>query len=335
MKKSIFLILTLSITGFLSCNKTNSSDSEAKLDDSLSSTSQDQSGFDSIVSDYTEENDSTDYSKPAYTESTPTLTTTEAQLSHMQNSGSWEKYQSGILPQMAEDAPEYCGKILNANKRFIVVDKGKMKLFLYDPYGNILKSYGIACAKNYGTKQKKGDSRTTEGFFIAEGVYDSSNWLFTDDNGYTSPTKGVYGPKFIRVQRPIGIHGTGSPGSIGKRCSHGCIRVTNQNILELTKYVGSGTPIIISPGPRDMAVNAQAGIYRASVSTEPGVPRAQPGKAVPSYSGEKTQPKEEAAPAAAENTEVEPQAEQPEGDQPEIQEITKENPVPEAEPEED
>lgn len=207
------------------------------------------------------------------------LNTTASQLNYMKNSTSWNKYESGILPDMASDAPSYCQKILESDgKRFIIVDKGKMKVFLYDPYGNIEKSYGIACAKNYGTKHKFGDSRTTEGIFEVEGVYDSTNWLYTNDAGYTSPTKGVYGPRFIRLTTPyIGIHGTGSPGSIGKRCSHGCIRVVNDNILELVKYVEPGMPVIISPGPVDMAVNEKEGSVMLSVVTEPGTPKAVAG----------------------------------------------------------
>lgn len=209
----------------------------------------------------------------------PDLSTAESQLTHMQNSDDWEKYETGILPQMAEDAPAYCKKILESDgKRFIIVDKAKMKLFLYDPFGNVEKSYGIACAKNYGTKKKKGDSRTTEGCFEVKGVFDSTEWLFTNDAGYTSPTKGVYGPRFVRLSIPyIGIHGTGSPGSIGRRCSHGCIRVTNDNILDLVQYVEEGMPVIISPGPRDMAVNKREGSDILSVSTEPGSPKAVPG----------------------------------------------------------
>lgn len=202
----------------------------------------------------------------------PDFSTGEKQREFMLNSENADLYVDGILPQMTEDAPEYSRAILESEgKRFIVVDKGKMKLFLYDPYGNIEKSYGIACAKNYGTKHKKGDSRTTEGCFQVKGVFDSTEWLFTDDNGYTSPTKGQYGPRFIRLNIPyIGIHGTGSPGSIGRRCSHGCIRVTNANIMELVEFVEPGMTVIISPGPRDMAVNEREGYNIPSVMTEPG-----------------------------------------------------------------
>lgn len=286
MNKFFYLSLLLSVTTLVSCGGANASKGEGAVSDqSATDTFTDISA---AAAQDSAANAINDTAKTAAAEEKPVLKlpTTESQLAHMRTSGSWDKYQSGILPQMAADVPEYCEKLLRSNRKFIIVDKGKMKLFLYDPYGNIIKSYGIACAKNYGTKQRKGDSRTPEGYFDAEGVYDSTNWLFTDDNGYTSPTRGVYGPRFIRVVRPVGIHGTGSPGSIGKRCSHGCIRVTNDNIMELVKYVSAGTPIIVSPGPKDMAVNKQAGIYVASVASEPGGSRAKAGAYVEGGSSE-------------------------------------------------
>lgn len=196
-------------------------------------------------------------------------------IQYMKNSGHWDKYSKGILPRMAQDERQYVENLLNDHHgNFIIVDKAKMKVFLYDAYGRIIKSYGMACARNYGTKHRRGDSCTPEGYFTAEGIYNSSEWLYTDDFGNTSQTKGMFGPKFIRVKVPgtnaIGIHGTASPGSIGGRRSHGCIRLTNDNILDLAPRVKKGVPIIISPGPKDMAYNDHMGCYVPPVVTEPG-----------------------------------------------------------------
>lgn len=176
------------------------------------------------------------------------------------------KYKGGIIPVIAREVPDYADKLiyeLHKYDRFIVVDKASMRVILYDKYGQVMKSYGMACAKNYGTKHKKADSRTPEGFFSLEGKYDSTNWYFTNDWGYTSKVRGVFGPRFLRLKTPvtrqIGIHGTGSPGSIGKRVSHGCIRITNENILELHGLVEPGIPIIVLPGPKDREVNRKEG----------------------------------------------------------------------------
>lgn len=175
-------------------------------------------------------------------------------------------YKGGIMRVIAENVPDYADKLIASTfSKFIVVDKASMRVILYNKYGHLIKAFDMACAKNYGTKHKKADSRTPEGFFSAEGVYDSTDWLFTDDNGVTSKKKGQFGPRFIRIRIPgtsqIGIHGTCAPWSIGHRVSHGCIRLTNENILELVKDVEPGMPIIVLPGKRDRAVNREEG-YR-------------------------------------------------------------------------
>lgn len=218
-------------------------------------------------------------------------TATDA-ITFMQKSQDWAKYQEGILPQMAGENLGYASRLLNSPyKHFIVVDKDKMKVILFDRYGRVVHQYGMAGPRNYGTKHKKGDSRTPEGYFSAEGVYDSTDWEFTDDNGVKHPGK-CFGPRFIRVKNPVttqvGIHGTSSPGSIGRRTSHGCIRVFNENILQLVKYVEIGMPIIILPGPEDRAVNSREGHPTGYFNT--GVER---------YAGAQTAPKKQTSKPAA------------------------------------
>lgn len=182
------------------------------------------------------------------------------------------KYNAGILPRMLDEVPQYAIKLLNnTHEGFIVVDKFTMRVILYDAYGCLRKEYKMACSKNYGTKHKRADNRTPEGFFSIEGIYDSSEWLFTDDDGHTSDVKGQFGPKFLRLKVPvtsqIGIHGTCAPWSLGGRRSHGCIRISNENILELAELVEPGMPVIVSPGRRDMAVNEEEGYDIPAVTT--------------------------------------------------------------------
>ena len=199
----------------------------------------------------------------------------EEAIDYMRQSGHWDEYSRGIIPSVAEECLEYATGLLNNEySRFIVVDKGRMEVILYNKYGRVERQYGMACAKNFGTKHRRADSRTPEGFFTAEGIYDSTDWLFTDDNGKTSDKKGQFGPRFIRLKCPntsqIGIHGTVAPWSIGHRVSHGCIRITNENILELVELVEVGMPIIVSPGTRDMKVNLSEGYDIPSITTVPG-----------------------------------------------------------------
>lgn len=185
------------------------------------------------------------------------------------------EYSDGVIPAILEASPEYAERLAReGSDGFIIVDKARMKVILYDRYGIAQRTYGMACSKNYGTKLKKGDLRTPEGFFSVEGVYDSTEWLFTDDNGVTSKKKGQFGPRFIRLKIPntsqIGIHGTCAPWTIGHRSSHGCIRITNENILELVELVHVGMPVIVLPGKRDRLVNREEGSDIVYFATAPG-----------------------------------------------------------------
>ena len=42
------------------------------------------------------------------------------------------------------------------------------------------------------------------------------------------------------------IHGTNQPGSIGGFVSYGCIRMYNQDVVDLFERVGIGTPVIVT-----------------------------------------------------------------------------------------
>lgn len=198
--------------------------------------------------------------------------TPEEAIYHMRHSDHWEEYSAGILPRMTEDALDYAVRLLNnPHDGFIVVDKSRMLVILFDRYGRETVAYPMACGMNYGSKHKKNDRRTPEGFFSVKSIQNSTDWHYVDENGNRSAQPGDFGPRFIRLDVPgitsIGIHGTKSPGSLGGRRSHGCIRIKNENILALAEAVCVGMPVIVSPSPRDMAVNREEGHTIPAVST--------------------------------------------------------------------
>jgi lipoprotein-anchoring transpeptidase ErfK/SrfK len=51
--------------------------------------------------------------------------------------------------------------------------------------------------------------------------------------------------RWMGVNGSIGIHGTGQPWSIGTRASHGCIRMTVSDVIDLFGRVSIGTPVLI------------------------------------------------------------------------------------------
>jgi len=135
---------------------------------------------------------------------------------------------------------------------FILISKTEMNLRLIDANGEVIKQYGIACAVNYGPKTKKGDHKTPEGTFKINQLLNAKGLThdFKDGKG---PIRDAYGPWFLRLAVPgfidIGIHGTHLPESIGTRATEGCIRLKNEDILDLKSRVKVGTPVIILPDP--------------------------------------------------------------------------------------
>ena len=51
--------------------------------------------------------------------------------------------------------------------------------------------------------------------------------------------------RWMGVTGAVGIHGTGMPWSIGTRASHGCIRMTVPDVIDLFRRVPLGTPVLI------------------------------------------------------------------------------------------
>lgn len=51
--------------------------------------------------------------------------------------------------------------------------------------------------------------------------------------------------RWLGIYDGVGIHGTGDPGSIGSRASHGCVRMRVSEVIELYEVVPIGTPVYI------------------------------------------------------------------------------------------
>ena len=142
------------------------------------------------------------------------------------------------------------------NAAFILVNKEEMQLSLIDYSGKVLKQYDIACGKNYGNKQEVGDLKTPEGIFHISSIEKSDDWThdFGDGRG---EIEGAYGPWFLRLETPghkgIGIHGTHKPESIGTRDTEGCIRLKNEDLIDLKSRAHVGMTVVITPSSLDIS----------------------------------------------------------------------------------
>jgi hypothetical protein len=74
-----------------------------------------------------------------------------------------------------------------------------------------------------------------------------------------------------------GIHGTPDPDKISKSASHGCIRLTNWDALELANHLSKGTPVLIEAGEKTGALEApNPGSQQMGATEEPPLPERSP-----------------------------------------------------------
>lgn len=132
-----------------------------------------------------------------------------------------------------------------AGELWIKIDKAKLRLYLRKGPDEVLKEYPVSIGRGTGVKKTRTDYITPTGVFKIWRVIEDARHLVFDPKWFNEPgepQKGAYGAKLISFYNPweIAIHGTNSPGSIGKRVTHGCIRLRNKDIVELCKYVKPG-----------------------------------------------------------------------------------------------
>jgi lipoprotein-anchoring transpeptidase ErfK/SrfK len=70
-----------------------------------------------------------------------------------------------------------------------------------------------------------------------------------------SPVNGL-GTRFLQFSDPsFGIHGTTKPWEVGRRISHGCIRMFNFDVETLDAFVDLGSPVIVIKDDRELPDN--------------------------------------------------------------------------------
>lgn len=142
----------------------------------------------------------------------------------------------------------------------ILVDKGKMELYLLSSEGDTLQRYPVATGERIGRKRVAGDSKTPEGTFTVEWIQNTRGVLYDYHDGKGKVE--AYGPYFIHLItgfKAIGIHGTcpERDDRIGTRDSKGCIRLHNEDLLKLLPYVKKGMKVRVVPGPEDIALDRE------------------------------------------------------------------------------
>lgn len=142
----------------------------------------------------------------------------------------------------------------------ILIDIAKQVLFLQDENQNNISSYPISSGKN-GVGEEKGSEKTPRGLHvICEKIGDGAplfsifkGRVATGDSWHAGMPAGDFilsrilwltGEKTPK-DRYIYIHGTHDEGNIGAPLSHGCIRMRNEDVIDLFGRVGVGESVFI------------------------------------------------------------------------------------------
>ena len=129
-----------------------------------------------------------------------------------------------------------------ADEYWIQVNKEQLRLSLYKGR-EVQKSWYVSIGKDKGTeKTSRMDLITPAGTYTIYRVVEDASKLVFDPKWFAEegePQEGVYGTKLISFYNKwqIAVHGTNAPWSVGRRATHGCIRMRNKEIEDLTTYV--------------------------------------------------------------------------------------------------
>lgn len=138
----------------------------------------------------------------------------------------------------------------NQNEFWIKVNKQQLRLSLLKGE-RVVRSWPVSIGKGKGTvKTSRMDFITPAGTYTIYRIVPDAEKLVFDPKWFNEEGEakaGVYGTKLISFYNKwqIAIHGTNAPWSIGRRSTHGCIRLRNRDIEELVKYVTPKMKVVI------------------------------------------------------------------------------------------
>lgn len=113
--------------------------------------------------------------------------------------------------------------------------------------GELVKTYTVAVGS--------AEYPTPRGEFVVQTMQKNPSWNVPQSEwagslaGETIPGGDPRNPliaRWIGFNGSVGFHGTSSAGSLGTAASHGCIRMTPSDVIDLFERVRAGTPVLVA-----------------------------------------------------------------------------------------
>jgi lipoprotein-anchoring transpeptidase ErfK/SrfK len=131
----------------------------------------------------------------------------------------------------------------------IIISKGESSVRAYDAAGVLLAFYAATIGSEHdplplGEWKINGVARDPKFHYNPELFWDAKK--SADKQTLAPGPNNPVGLAWIDLSKDhYGIHGTPEPGKIGHAASHGCIRLTNWDVLELAAIVRPGVPAML------------------------------------------------------------------------------------------
>jgi lipoprotein-anchoring transpeptidase ErfK/SrfK len=131
----------------------------------------------------------------------------------------------------------------------LVIDKSDSTLRLYDAAGKVYAQFPVSSGSKHdplpiGDWKVLGIARNPPFHYNPKLFWDAK----AGDRKATLPPgpNNPVGPVWIDISKPhYGLHGTPEPGHVGKTESHGCVRMTNWDALQVADAVGPSVPVVM------------------------------------------------------------------------------------------
>lgn len=128
----------------------------------------------------------------------------------------------------------------------IIVDQSDFKLYFYKA-NKLVQTISVAVGMpNYATPN--GNWKVVDKQVAPPWRNPHTSWSSSMPHIIPGGPSSPLGLRALYLDAPaIRIHGTSAYGSIGRRASHGCVRVRNPEIVEFYPKINVGTPVLIRP----------------------------------------------------------------------------------------
>lgn len=167
-----------------------------------------------------------------------------------------ESYLKALNPQATFKRPgerimvAAIGSPAKGAVRKIVADKGREQVLAFDGAGRLVAAYPATIGSS--------DTPSPSGTVAVERIALDPEYTYNPKLNFKQGANdkvlrippgpnGPVGSVWIALSKPTyGIHGTPEPAQIGKTNSHGCVRLTNWDAMELAKLVSPGVSVVFA-----------------------------------------------------------------------------------------